>query len=104
MADMADDPAHYRWSSDRHNAFGEANRYLVPHPLYLGRGVDERTTQVAYRALFRAQLNQEAVSDIRLALNQNQSLGNSRFDAQIEAMTGRRRKPRPRGRPRRQRD
>ena len=48
----------------------------------------------------RTELDREAIDDIRLALNQNQPLGNSRFYAQIEAMTGRRREPKPRGRPR----
>ncbi|HQQ35209.1 MAG TPA: hypothetical protein PK372_04655 [Rugosibacter sp.] len=34
-----------------------------------------------------------------LALNQKQPLGNSRFYAEIEDMTGRRREAKPRGRP-----
>lgn len=54
----------------------------------------------AYRALFRAQLDRAAVDDIRLALNQSQPLGNSRFLAKIEKVTGMRREVRPRGRPR----
>ena len=33
----------------------------------------------------------KAIDDIRLALNQNQPLGSSRFYARIEAMTGQRR-------------
>ncbi|MCA2997732.1 MAG: hypothetical protein ING75_03930 [Rhodocyclaceae bacterium] len=37
---------------------------------------------------------------IRLALNQSQPLGNARFYAKIESMTGVRREARPRGRPR----
>jgi putative transposase len=65
-------------------------------------GKDERTWQAAYRDLFRVELDHAAISDIRLALNQNQQLGNSGFYANIEAMTGRRREPRPRGRPRKQ--
>ena len=54
----------------------------------------------AYRALFRARLNQAAIDDTRLALNQNQPLGNSRFMTKIARMTGERREARPRGRPR----
>jgi putative transposase len=49
-------------------------------------------------------LDKEAIDDIRLALNQNQPLGNSRFYAKVEAITGQRREPKPRGRPRKQRD
>ena len=99
-AAMVDDPAHYRWTSYRHNALGQANPYLTPHPLYLALGADEKERQAAYRQLFRAELDKAAVDDIRLALNQNQPLGNSRFYAKIEAMTGVRREARPRGRPR----
>ena len=49
-------------------------------------------------------MDSKAIDDIRLALNQNQPLGNSRFYAKIEAMTGQKREARPRGRPRVQRD
>jgi putative transposase len=63
-------------------------------------GKDDKDRQAAYRALFRAQLDTAAVDDIRLALNQNQPLGNSRFYARIEAVTGQRREAKPRGRPR----
>ena len=99
-AAMVDDPAHYRWTSYRHNALGQANPYLMPHPLYLALGQDDKTRQAAYRSLFRAQLDHDAIRDIRLALNQSQPLGNSRFYAKIEAMTGQRREAKPRGRPR----
>jgi putative transposase len=40
------------------------------------------------------------MDDIRLALNQNQPLGNERFYAKIEKMVGIRREAKPRGRPR----
>jgi len=39
-----------------------------------------------------------------MALNQDQPIGNSRFYAEIEAMTGQRRELRKRGRPRKQKD
>lgn len=103
-ADRVDDPVHYPWSSYRHNALGEPNQYLSPHPLYLALGKDEHTRQVVYRSLFRTELNNAAISDIRLALNQNQSLGNSRFYAKVEAMIGQRREPKLRGRPRKKPD
>lgn len=46
-------PAHYRWSSYRANALGEADPLLTPHALYcaLGRSAEER--RAAYRAGFR---------------------------------------------------
>ena len=103
-ANMVDDPAHYPWSSYRHNALGEPNQYLSPHPLYCALGKDEHARQEVYRSLFRTELDDEAVSDIRLALCQNQPLGNSRFYEKVEAMTGQRREPKPRGRPRKKQD
>ncbi len=68
--------------------------------LYLGLDRDDAARRAVYRDLFRAQLDAKAIDDIRLALNQNQPLGNSRFHAKIEAVTGQRRVAKPRGRPR----
>ena len=99
-AAMVDDPAHYRWTSYRHNALGQVNPILTPHALYLALGKDEAQRLRTYRALFRAQLDKSAIDDIRLALNQNQPLGNSRFYDRIERVTGQRREAKPRGRPR----
>ena len=99
-AAMVDDPAHYRWTSYRANGLGQPSAILTPHPLYLSLGEDDRARQSAYRALFRAQLDKAAVDYIRLALGQNQPLGNERFYARIEKLTGQRREARPRGRPR----
>jgi putative transposase len=99
-AGMVDDPAHYRWSSYRSNGLGQADTLLTLHPVYeaLGRDPDERRS--AYRALFRPELDAEAIGDIRRALNQGQPLGDSRFLDGIERVTGERREVRPRGRPR----
>lgn len=104
---MVDDPAHYCWSSYRGHAFGAADPVaglsqplITPHPLVLALGVDDERRQAAYRALFRSELDREAISHIRLALNQCQPLGDSQFLDRIEQITGVRREARPRGRPR----
>ena len=99
-AAMVDDPAHYRWTSYRANALGQADARVTPHALYLALGRAGKERQAAYRALFRAQLDAAALDAIRLALNQSQPLGGSRFLARIEKLTGERREARPRGRPR----
>ena len=96
-AAMVDDPAHYRWTSYRANALGQADARLTPHSLYLALGKSDKERQAAYRALFRAPLDRAAIDDIRLALNQSQPLGNERFYAKIEKLTGTRREARPRG-------
>lgn len=99
-ATMVDDPAHYRWTSYRANALGERQPILTPHALYLSLGSRAAERQAAYRALFRAHVDQAALDDIRLAINQSQPLGDSRFHDAIARMLGERRQPRPRGRPR----
>lgn len=101
-AGMVDDPAHYRWSSYRANGLGQADPLLSPHEVYLQLAHDDMARREAYRALFRPELDNEAIGDIRLALTQGQPLGNSRFIDSIERTTGMRREPKPRGRPRKQ--
>ena len=73
---------------------------LTPHEVYLSLDRQDQVRQAAYRALFRSELDKEALADIRLALDQGQPLGKSRFLDQVEKMTGQRREVRPRGRPR----
>jgi putative transposase len=99
-AAMVEDPAHYRWSSYRFNGLGQPDSRLAPHERYRALGSSEQDRQTAYRALFRAHLDRDAIDDIRLALNQNQPLGNERFYVRIEQMTGIRREIKSRGRPR----
>lgn len=99
-AGMVSDPAHYRWSSYRQNGLGQSDPLLSPHPVYEALAIDAEERRSAYRALFRAQLDDAAIADIRLALNQSQPLGGSRFHEQIARTTGEGRRAKPRGRPR----
>ena len=73
---------------------------LSPLAVFLALSANDNNRQGAYRALFRVSLDQALTVDTRLALNQNQPLGNSRFMTKIARMTGERREARPRGRPR----
>ena len=52
------------------------------------------------RDLFRSALDDEPFAELRMALNQNQPIGNDRFYREIEVMTGQRRGLRKTGRPR----
>ena len=103
-AAMVEDPGHYRWTSYRINGLGQPDARVTPHSLYHALGQTDRARQTAYRALFRAQVDCGAIDHIRLALNQNQPLGNGRFYTMIEQMMGTRREARPRGRPRLEND
>lgn len=90
-AGMVQDPGQYRWSSYRRNGFGEPDPRITLHPLYLAMGCNDAIRQTAYRALFRSELDEEALSDIRLALSQGQPLGHGRFGDRICAAAGVRR-------------
>ncbi|MBI5436753.1 MAG: hypothetical protein HY937_06575 [Nitrosomonadales bacterium] len=87
-------------TSYRANGLGQPDAILTTHLLCLPLGEDGKARQSAYRALFRSQLDKAAVDGIRLALGQNQPLGNERFYSRIEKLTGQRREAKPRGRPR----
>jgi len=101
-AAMVDDPAHYRWSSYRVNGLGQSDPLLTPHSIYSRLGRTDKERLAAYRALFRSELDDDAIGDIRLALTQGQPLGGSRFVANIERVTGLPCGAKPRGRPRKQ--
>lgn len=98
-ADMVADPGQYRWSSYRRHALGLPDKLVTPHSLYLALGQDDASRQAAYRALFRSQLDEAALADIRHAIAQNQPLGNDRFKEAVCAATGVRRTQARRGRP-----
>jgi putative transposase len=98
-ANMASDPAQYRWSSYRHNGLGQADARITPHPLYLGLAKDGGDRLAAYRALFRSELEEDALADIRLALAQGQPLGSGQFGEIVCAAAGVRRAQRKPGRP-----
>lgn len=93
------DPAHYRWSGYRHNSLGQADDRLTYHPLYQGFGREAKERLASYRAQFRSELDDDAISDIRLALAQSQPFGDDRFADRICAKVGVRRTHARRGRP-----
>jgi len=69
------------------------------HPVYRDMGYSPDERRDAYQALFRTALDEAPLRELQMALNQNQPLGNARFDAEIRAMTGQRRERRKRERP-----
>ena len=71
-----------------------------PQAIFLTLGANDKNGRGPYRALFRVSLDQAANDDVRLALNQNQPLGNSSFITTIARVTGERRQARTLGLPR----
>lgn len=97
-AGMVADPGQYPWSSYRANGLAQANPRLTPHSLYLQLGGNGSERQAAYRALFRPELDAEAATDIRQALQLGMPVGNARFAEVICARVGVRHNSGKRGR------
>jgi putative transposase len=98
-AGMVMRPQDYRWSSYHANALGKASRFIVPHAQYLRLGRNDADRQKAYRALFKAPLDEEVVGQMRSATNGNYALGSERFQREIEVTLGRRARRGQAGRP-----
>ena len=96
-AGMVEHPAEYPWSSYHFNALGVENSLLTKHGLYsaLGEGVTD--CQLAYRHLFEHHVPDRTIEVIRMATNKAWVLGTERFQQQIEDLTQRPAKPKPRG-------
>jgi REP-associated tyrosine transposase len=89
-AGMVVKPQDYRWSSYHANGLGRANALLRPQEEYLRLGTTDPERRSAYRALFRAQVDEALTEEIRDATNGNFVLGNKRFQDQIARALARR--------------
>jgi putative transposase len=89
-AGMVEHPAEYRWSSYRVNAQGESSALVKSHSFYVAIHEKKSERLAAYRELFRHQLEQELVADIRLATRGNFAAGQKEGLDEIEAMAGKR--------------
>lgn len=98
-AGMVDQPGEYYWSSFRFNAYGELNRWLTPHDVYLALGDSTDVRLERYMSLFDGQLDKTLVDQIRRAANFSMPLGGSLFQLQIEKALGRKLGYACRGRP-----
>ena len=103
-AAMVDHPREYPWSSYAANAHGEENKLIASHALYRQLGRTEIESQATYRQLFRAAIGRADLEAIRESTNKGWVLGNERFREKIEALSNRRTTPKPRGRPRNERE
>mgnify|MGYP000386228386 FL=1 len=87
---MVEDPADYGWSSYQCNGLGKKSELLTPHSLYLAIGQNEQDRQSSYRELFKYHVEGKLLEDIRKATNKGLALGNERFIADVQAITGKR--------------
>ncbi|MEK6749130.1 MAG: transposase [Pseudomonadota bacterium] len=101
-AQMVAHPRQYPWSSYRSHAEGKEDNLVTDHARYLALGKKSETRQLAYRALFKAHIDERTLQDIRNATNKGWALGNARFLEEITAAANRRAMPLPKGRPKQQ--
>ncbi len=99
-AEMVKHPGEYRWSSYRVNGQGEHSELITPHVLYQTLGKSDNEREMAYRELFRNELEPGKIDTIRRATNGNFALGNNRFFEELSRNLGRRVTPGKAGRPR----
>jgi putative transposase len=78
-AGMVTSPGDYRWSSYRAHGLGRSEVCWTPHPAYLSLGHTPAERSEAYQTLFRYELDDEALTDIRQSAYQGMALGNERF-------------------------
>ena len=95
-------PKEYAWSSYAHNALARQDPMITPHREYLRLGATPAERSKAYRALFKKKLSDETVDTITDSVLKGWALGDAKFAARIEKLSGRRATRLPKGRPRRQ--
>jgi putative transposase len=103
-ARMVAHPRDYRWSSYAAHAQGARDALVEDHPLYRTLGATPVERQKAYRALFRAALQEEFLDALRAATNGGWALGGAHFKRRVVKLAGRRAEPLPKGRPAKKRD
>ncbi len=96
-AGFVDSPNDYDWSSYGANALGIDDDMVRPHPAYRSLGQDAGKRQQAYRACFRAPLDETLIRRVRESTNKSWVLGSEPFCRALEGKLNRRARPRARG-------
>jgi putative transposase len=76
-AGLVVNPADYRWSSYRANAFGVSDPLVVQHPLYLSMGQSGAGRQERWRELCAQEISAEDLFEIRDAIRRAGALSNA---------------------------
>lgn len=98
-ARMVVNPADYQWSSYRAHALGDPDKLISGHEQYERLGKSDLDRQLAYRDLFRSELDMRELGEIRYTVNRGWPLGGERFKDEIERAVKCVARPPKRGRP-----
>ena len=105
-AGMVETPGDYRWSSFACNAAAAKIPIIEEHELYLALGSNHDERATAYRRTFAEEdefgSSEDCDALIRVATQQGVLLANSAFAKQVELRLSYGVRPRPRGRPRKE--
>ena len=96
-AAMVTRPGDYRWSSYAHNAQGKTDELIHEHALYRALGKEPAARRAAYRSLFRSEIDEATLLELRDSINKGWALGSKRFLSRLDAISQRRAQPLPRG-------
>ena len=96
-AGIVNHPREYPWSSYRANAEGARSSVVRLHAEFMALGNTEHERQAAYRDLFGIELRPAQIDELRDLTNKGFAIGGAGFRQCIEAATGRRVSPAPRG-------
>jgi putative transposase len=99
-ARMIEHPSLYAWSSYRHNALGFNDPTISEHRDFLRLAATVHRCRATYRDLVDQRLDDVELDAIRAHTQQQRVYGSDAFCAEIEALTQRFARVRPRGRPR----
>ena len=87
-AGLAKSPEAYKWSSYHMNALGLYSDLCNPHYLYLSLDSNPEKRREAYRMLFKEDLEQSNIDEIRKSINQGTAVGSKNFKNNTKIMTG----------------
>ena len=77
----------YPWSSVHHNAVGQTDFLVTPHPTYLAISHEESTRLGSYRALLDIALTDDELTNIRGHTKQCKVIGSERFKREMMRLT-----------------
>ncbi|WP_369177311.1 transposase [Candidatus Thiodubiliella endoseptemdiera] len=98
-AGMVVSPSEYSWSSYNFNALGVANNLITPHQEYLALGNNAKARSASYIELFKTEIDDKLLYNIRKNINKGLALGNEVFIKEIEVLNNARVSSRKAGRP-----
>jgi len=87
-AGMVSSPVEYAWSSYTINVLGKQSALCQPHACYQALAESEVERQQAYRDMFKSEVNEVLLCDIRSAAKSGIALGNDKFKQEVANLTG----------------